>query len=92
MPRVNNLEHVLELVIYGLDDEPLAQHDLVPHTHMLVLHVCPEACDDMRILAPKHLEQALAEVSLVGLQLTECVSAELFEPEFRTNQVYQLSF
>ena len=44
---MHELSRIFEHVIDGLDDAPFAQHNFVPHGHELVLHVRPDAGDQM---------------------------------------------
>ena len=50
MSGVLDLLGVLELIIDGLDDGSLPQHQFVPEAHQMILHVASNACDEMNTL------------------------------------------
>lgn len=61
---------ILEHVVDGLDDAPPSQHDLVPHGHESVLHVRPDARDQMYSILKEHVEEPWRNVSPVGKELS----------------------
>ena len=64
------LRCVLEHVIDGLYDTPLAQHDFVPHGHELVLHVGSDARDQVYAILEEHVKELGRDVSPVSKQFT----------------------
>ena len=78
---VFNLGDVLEFIIYGLDDSPLSQQNLVVHIHQSALHVVPELCYQLDSIGEEATEQVLADVSLVTDKLAEEVVNEGLVPE-----------
>src|SRR6185312_4943181 len=55
----------LEDVEHGLDNEALAQHALVGQRHQMVLHIAPDAGDQVQATLPKFAEQVPADMALV---------------------------
>ena len=49
---------------HGLDDEALAQHELVGERHQVVAHVAPDAGDQVQAALPEFAEQRAADVAL----------------------------
>ena len=76
MPWVLNLTDVLQFVVDGFYDRPLAEEDFLPHAHQLVLHVAPDTCYQMYPFIPKNIEQFLWDVPLVGEQVSEQFAAQ----------------
>src|SRR5215212_6056602 len=62
----------------GLDEEALAQHDLVGQGHEIVLHVAPNAGDEVQATPPECVEQVLADIALVGVELAYKVPGVIF--------------
>src|SRR4051794_11292667 len=69
----------LEDIEHGLDDEALAQHDLVTQKHQMVAHVAPDAGDQVQAALPELGEQLAADVALVGIELAPQVLGDLVE-------------
>ena len=46
MPAVFDLLGVFQLVIDGFDDTSFSEHELIPETHEVVLHVSSDAGDE----------------------------------------------
>src|SRR3954447_14851948 len=85
----------LEDVEHGLDDEALAQHDLVPSSgysgcaggtlaslaqhHQMVAHIPPDAGDQVQAALPERVEHLAADVALVGVELACQVPGDLIE-------------
>lgn len=59
-----DLADVLDLVVDGLDQRPLAQQQLVEQRHEAVGHVFAEPRDELQILRQQGLEQGLGDVAL----------------------------
>src|SRR3954454_7247411 len=64
---------------HGLDDEALAQHDLVAQQHQVVAHVAPDAGDEMQAALPELGEHRAADIALVGVELACQVLGDLTE-------------
>ena len=71
VPGVLDLRHVLQLVVDGLDQRPLAQEDLVRDAHYLPPHVAPQLCDQLDSVDEKPGEKVLADVALVSEEPAE---------------------
>ena len=72
MARVLDLADVLELVVDGLDDRPLAQEQLVGHGQQAVAHVLAQLGDEVQTLARQELlGQRLGDVAPVAEELAE---------------------
>ena len=56
---MHGLCHVLQLIIDGLDDRPLSEHDLVIDRHQLVLHVALEPGHQVYPVGEESGEQGL---------------------------------
>src|SRR3954467_14011730 len=69
----------LEDIEHGLDDEALAQHDLVTQQHQMVAHVAPDAGDQVQAALPELGEQLAADIALVGVELAPQVAGDLVE-------------
>lgn len=78
MSGVFDLRHVLQLVIDGLDQCPLAQQDLVSNAHELSLHVVFQFGDQLNAINEEPGKQILADISLVTDQLPEDLFNERF--------------
>src|SRR5215208_4698754 len=65
---------------HGLDDEALAQQDLVGQGHEIVLHVAPNAGDEVQATPPECVEQGVADIALVGVELACQMLGDLVEP------------
>ena len=63
----------------GLDDEALAQHDLIGHGHEVVFHVAANTGDQVQASLPEFLEQLMADIALVGVDLTGQVPGHLVQ-------------
>ena len=81
VPGVLDLRDVLQLVVYGLDQCPLAQEDFVRDCHKLAFHVALQLCYQLDAVHEKSGEEVLADVSLVPDQLSEDPLDEGFVPE-----------
>src|SRR3954447_18357094 len=64
---------------HGLDDEALAQHDLVGQGHQRVPHVAPDAGDEVSATPPEFVKQFAAEVALVGVELARKLAGHLVQ-------------
>ena len=64
---------------HGLDDEALAQHDLVAQQHQVVAHVPPDAGDQMQATLPERGEHFAANIALVGVELACQMPGDLVE-------------
>lgn len=71
VPWVLYLTYVLQFIIDGFDDGPLAQHNLVVEVHERVLHVLPDFSDEMDVINEEPLEEFLRDISPVGKQLSK---------------------
>src|SRR3954452_1160528 len=69
----------LEDIEHGLDDEALAQHDLVAQKHQMVAHVAPDAGDQVQAALPEFGEHLAADIALVGVELASQVLADLVQ-------------
>ncbi len=59
MPGVYSLRHILQLVVDGLNDRSLAQHDFVIDGHQFVLHVTSQARYQMDAIGIQTSEEGL---------------------------------
>lgn len=50
MSSVFDLLGIFELIVDGLDDGSLSQHQFIPEAHQMILHVASNACDEMNTL------------------------------------------
>lgn len=57
--RVDELSHILEHVVYGLDDASLTQHYLVVNRHETLFHVRTQTGHDMYAVSPEVSEKRL---------------------------------
>src|SRR6185437_415842 len=69
----------LEDVEHGLDNEALAQHALVGQRHQTVLHIAPDAGDQVQATLPKFAEQVPADMALVGVDRAAEMLADRIE-------------
>src|SRR3954447_19741247 len=69
----------LEDIEHSLDDEALAQHDLVTQQHQMVAHVAPDAGDQVQAALPEFGEHRAADIALVGIELAPQVLGDLVE-------------
>lgn len=77
VPGMLDLVAVFELVIDGLNKVPLPEHELVPGREQLVLHVSPDASDELCALLPERFEQISGDISPVSIQLAMELLTEL---------------
>ena len=75
------LRDVLQLVVDGLDDGPLAQQNLVLRTHEHVPHVVAHARDELYPVDEEHLEKSLADIAPVPAELALDVLHVALVPE-----------
>lgn len=66
MPRMGDLGRILEQVVDGLDDGPLAEHLLLPQGQQPVLHVPAHARDQPDALRPEALGEPREDVPPIG--------------------------
>src|SRR3954454_675846 len=66
----------LENIEHGLDDEALAQHELVGQRHEIV---APDAGDEVQTTLPEFVEQRAADVALVSVELAAEILCDLIE-------------
>src|SRR3954469_14142323 len=64
---------------HGLDDEALAQHDLVSQGHQVVPHVAADTSNEVQAALPKCLEQVLTDIALVGVELARQMAGHLVQ-------------
>ena len=69
----------LEGIEDGLNDEALAQHDFVSHGHEIVPHVPADAGDEVQAALPECLEQFVADIAFVGVELAPQVLGYLIK-------------
>ena len=81
VPGVLYLRDVLQLVVDGLDDGPLAQQNLVLRTHEHVPHIVAHARDKLYSVDEEHLEKGLADIAPVPAELTPDVLHVALVPE-----------
>ena len=81
VPGVLDLRDVLQLVVYGLDQCPLAQEDFVRDCHKLAFHIALQLCYQLDAVHEKSGEEVLADVPLVPDQFSEDSLDEGFVPE-----------
>ncbi len=75
------LRDVLQLVVDGLDDGPLAQQNLVLRTHEHVPHIVAHAREELYSVDEEHLENGLADISPVPAELAPDVLHVALVPE-----------
>lgn len=68
---MHQLGDILEHIVEGFYDASFTQHHLVIEWHELLLHVCPQACDNMYALIEKPAEKTLGDISLVCVKFAE---------------------
>lgn len=78
---VLDLRDILQLIVDGLDQSPLAQEDFVRDCHKLALHVALKLCYQLDAVHEKSGEEVPADASLVSDQLSEDPFDEGFVPE-----------
>ena len=66
-------------VEHGLDDEALAQHDLLVQQHQMVAHVAADAGDQVQAALPEFAEHLTADIALVGVDLAPQMPGDLVE-------------
>src|SRR3954452_16833535 len=64
---------------HGLDDEALAQHDLVAQHHQMVAHVAPDAGDQVPAALPEFGEHLTADIAFVDVELASQVPGDLVQ-------------
>ena len=72
---------VLQLVVDGLNDGPLAQQNLVLRTHEHVPHIVAHARDELYSVDEEHLEKGLADIAPVPAELAPDVMHVALVPE-----------
>lgn len=100
VPRVLNLGHVLQLVVDGLNQRPLAEKEAVSNGHDLTFHVALQFCNQLNTLHKELGEEILADVSLVTDQFAEDLLDKGLVPERlpvvdiagRKHEVQQIAF
>lgn len=80
VPGMLNLCHVLQLVVDGLNQSPLAQKDSVRYCHDLALHIALKFGYQLNAVHEEFGEEVLADISLVSDQFAE----NLFDEGFVT--------
>ena len=84
---MHQLGCVLQHVVDGLNDAPFAKHDFVPHGHEPVLHVRPNASNQMCAVLKEHVEELRREISPVGEKFPiECLCQD--SPDLRVPVVH----
>ena len=81
VPGVLYLRDVLQLVVDGLNDGPLAQQNLVLRTHEHVPHIVAHARDKLYSVDEEHLEKCLADIAPVPAELAPDVLHVALVPE-----------
>ena len=81
VPGVLNLGHVLQFVIDGLNQGPLAQKDSVRYGHDLTLHIALQFCDQLNAVHKEFGEDVLTDISLVSDKFAEDLLDEGFVPQ-----------
>lgn len=71
MSGVLNLAYILQLVIHGLNNRTLPEHEFVIEIHQRVFHVPLYLGDQMHVVNKQHVKEILADVSPVGKELAE---------------------
>ena len=71
MAGVDELRHILQHIIYGLDDAPFTQHHLVIERHETLFHIRAQTCHNMYSVIPEMSEKRLRYISLVGIKFAE---------------------
>ena len=61
---------VLKKLIHALDDISFSQHNLVPHRHMFILHLCFKTMHELNTLTEQTLEEFLFDISSVSKYLS----------------------
>ena len=78
---VLDLRDILQLIVDGLDQSPLAQENFVRDCHKLAFHVALKLCYLLDAVHEKSGEEVPADVSLVSDQISEDPFDEGFVPE-----------
>ena len=81
VPGMLNLGHVLQFVIDGLYQRPLAQEDPVRNGHNLALHIAFEFCNQLNAIHKELGEEVLTDIALVAEQFAEDLLEEGLVPE-----------
>ena len=71
VPRMFCLGDVLDLVVYCFYDRSFAQQDLVPRAHRHVLHIVPDAGDQVEALVEEHFHEFFRDIPLVAVEAPE---------------------
>ena len=79
-----NLAYILQLIVYGLDNCSLSEHEFVMDVHERILHVLLDFRDKMYVVNKKHLEEILANVTSVGKELPEELFREMRVLQWRS--------
>ena len=61
---------VLKKLIHALDDISFSQHNLVPHRHKFILHLCFKTMHELNTLTEQTLEEFLLDISSVSKYLS----------------------
>ena len=75
------LRDVLQFVVDGLDDSPLANEDLVGDAHQAVLHVVPHPGYQLYPVCEQLMEQLLGYIAFVAYQLAVYLLHEVLDLE-----------
>ena len=81
VPGVLNLGHVLQFVVDGLNQGPLAQKDSVRYGHDLSLHIALQLRNQLDAVHEELGEEILADVPLVADKFSEDLLDEGFVPQ-----------
>ena len=77
MPGVLDLLDVLDLVVDGFDDGPLAQQQLIHERHQFVVHVLANLGDQLQAPLPELVKQSMGNVAAIADQLAGQTPSQL---------------